>query len=130
MCFISFSMHFAPSLLKFKIIIIKIRTYFCFYVFVLLCCLHPEMPCESCLRRHLRRNYSHLIASHCTILHNNYRFMSYHKIYFIYKGIHGFFLIQILGIFRNFFYFLRKPKIDLKKKILTGRGILWQKELF
>ena len=39
----------------------------CLYVFDLKCYLRPEMPCESCSRRHLNKSCSHLIASHCTV---------------------------------------------------------------
>ena len=29
------------------------------------CCFHPWIPYQRCVKRHLRYNCSHLIASHC-----------------------------------------------------------------
>ena len=46
---------------------IWIQKDFLFYIFGLKGCLYYSIPCWSCPRRHLRKNCSHLNASHCKI---------------------------------------------------------------
>ena len=41
---------------------------FAFHIFGLKCCLYLYMPYKSFTRRHLRKNYLYLIASHCKLL--------------------------------------------------------------
>ena len=49
--------------MKIKIHHNKNPAIFALYIFSLKCCLHPEIHCP---RRHLLKNYSHMIALHCS----------------------------------------------------------------